>query len=382
MKFNFLLLALSLSLWSNAQQFLNPEPIKSEFLNEDRPYMVYLPHSYNNETFVQRKYPVVVLLDGHAHHWYTMQTMAFLSRMKIIPECILVTIHNTDRTRDLTPTHSTTMYDGEEGVEFLKNSGGGENFLNFIYRELLPTVDSTYNTMDLKIFIGHSFGGLTTMQSFLSNESPFDAFISMDPSVWWDDNLCLKQLDSAMTLSERKVWYMTGANNNFYREDTTNIRLTQMEFHKKLKKKFPDIRAGYKIYEDDNHNSVTFPSLYDGLRFIFKNYRITQETQEDFDLFINHFKQISEEWGVEFVPSEFIVNEIAYSLYGTDQFENAQKYFEYNVERYPNSFNAYDSLADFCAKTGRKKRAIKYYKKSLELNPNNKNAEMILKELK
>ena len=52
MKFNFLLLALSLSLLSNAQQFLNPKPIKSEFLNEDRPYMVYLPHSYNNETFV------------------------------------------------------------------------------------------------------------------------------------------------------------------------------------------------------------------------------------------------------------------------------------------------------------------------------------------
>ena len=41
----------------------------------------------------------------------------------------------------------------------------------------------------------------------------------------------------------------------------------------------------------------------------------------------------------------------------------------------------HSSFLNFCTKMGRKKLAIKYYKKSLELNPNNKNAELILKEL-
>jgi tetratricopeptide (TPR) repeat protein len=45
-----------------------------------------------------------------------------------------------------------------------------------------------------------------------------------------------------------------------------------------------------------------------------------------------------------------------------------------NVNLYPASANVYDSVADAYETNGDRASAIKNYKRSLELNPNNKNA--------
>tara|TARA_B100000683_G_scaffold276878_1_gene332631 strand:+ start:138 stop:1298 length:1161 start_codon:yes stop_codon:yes gene_type:complete len=380
MKQVIVIFSLLLSILSNAQQFLEPDPINSKVLNEERPYLVYLPHSYNDSTYTRPKYPVVILLDGHYHHWYTLQTMEFLSRNQIIPECILVTIPNTNRTRDLTPTNSTIGYDGKVNNSY-QSSGGGENFMQFITKELLPKIDSMYHTMDLRLFIGHSFGGLTTMQSFFSNSPSFDAYISMDPSTWWDDNLCVKQLDSINNFSETKAFFMTGANNNHLKEDTSSMRKTQIEINKLLQVKAKNVRSSYRIYDNDNHNSVTFISLYDGLRFIFESYRITMDVNASKEAFIKHFEQLSKEWEVEFKPNEFLINNAGYLLLDEGKQKNALDFFEWNVALFPNSWNAYDSLADYYYRTDQKKEALKNYKKSLQLNPKSENAINRIKEL-
>jgi cytochrome c-type biogenesis protein CcmH/NrfG len=48
---------------------------------------------------------------------------------------------------------------------------------------------------------------------------------------------------------------------------------------------------------------------------------------------------------------------------------------------FPAAFNTWDSLAEALMVSGDKESAIKYYKKSLELNPENTNATQKLKEL-
>ena len=49
---------------------------------------------------------------------------------------------------------------------------------------------------------------------------------------------------------------------------------------------------------------------------------------------------------------------------------------------YPNEYNTYDSYGECLLKTGKKEEAIAAYKKSLELNPDNKNAENIISGIK
>jgi tetratricopeptide (TPR) repeat protein len=79
--------------------------------------------------------------------------------------------------------------------------------------------------------------------------------------------------------------------------------------------------------------------------------------------------------------SEDDFNNLGYQLLKKSP-KNAVVFFEMNVKLYPDSWNAYDSLAEGYMNLGQNKRAVKYYEKSLQLNPNNKNAEEMLKKLK
>lgn len=56
--------------------------------------------------------------------------------------------------------------------------------------------------------------------------------------------------------------------------------------------------------------------------------------------------------------------------------------FKLNVALFPDSFNVYDSLGEAYMVAGERELAIKNYKKSLELNPNNTNAAKMLKKIK
>ncbi|KJD32389.1 hypothetical protein PW52_15720, partial [Tamlana sedimentorum] len=41
--------------------------IKSNILDEERTCLISLPDSYNNSSEVDKKYPVIILLDGYTH---------------------------------------------------------------------------------------------------------------------------------------------------------------------------------------------------------------------------------------------------------------------------------------------------------------------------
>ena len=236
--------------------------------------------------------------------------------------------------------------------------------------------------MKLKVFVGHSFGGLTTAQSFLSNSSPFNAYISMDPSMWWDNNLCLEQIKSVKTLSNTKSWYMSAANNNEFKKDTTNTRKIQERFNELLVNQHSTIQTKLQIYEDEDHQSVTLKSLYDGMRFTFSSYRITTAMKENVITFTTHFEQLSKEWGEEFKPSEGLINSNAYYLIRQNKLNIALDFFKLNIELYPQSYNVYDSIAECYLKMGNKDLAKNNYNTSLKLNPNNQNAVEMLKEIK
>jgi CubicO group peptidase (beta-lactamase class C family) len=74
-------------------------------------------------------------------------------------------------------------------------------------------------------------------------------------------------------------------------------------------------------------------------------------------------------------------NSLGYDLLGLGQVDDAIEVFAQNVEDYPASWNAYDSLAEAYEALGEAPSAIRNYKRSLELNPKNAHAETQLKKL-
>lgn len=74
-------------------------------------------------------------------------------------------------------------------------------------------------------------------------------------------------------------------------------------------------------------------------------------------------------------------NALGYKLSEEKKVEPALFVMEKTVELYPGSWNAWDSLGEVSAKAGKKDRAIECYRKSLELNPKNKNGRAMLEQL-
>ncbi len=83
-------------------------------------------------------------------------------------------------------------------------------------------------------------------------------------------------------------------------------------------------------------------------------------------------------------PGQFTqieTNVLGYRYLQQGKIAEAIRIFELNTEDYPLAFNTWDSLGEAYKAAGKKKEAIRHYRKSLELNPANANAEKVLKEL-
>ncbi len=61
------------------------------------------------------------------------------------------------------------------------------------------------------------------------------------------------------------------------------------------------------------------------------------------------------------------MNNLGYRLVGMKRLEHAIEIFKLNVESYPQSANAYDSLAETYMMNGNKELAIKNYERSLRV---------------
>jgi len=75
---------------------------------------------------------------------------------------------------------------------------------------------------------------------------------------------------------------------------------------------------------------------------------------------------------------EDVLNLAGYQYLNQERFDDAIKVFSLNVDLFPGSWNAYDSLGEAYLKADKKDLAIENYKKSLELNPKNVNAQKII----
>ena len=73
---------------------------------------------------------------------------------------------------------------------------------------------------------------------------------------------------------------------------------------------------------------------------------------------------------------------LGYAISGPNNDADVIAIMKVAVEEYPGDWNAYDSLAEFYARAGKKQLAIENYTKSVELNPRNRGGIEALTKLK
>jgi uncharacterized membrane protein len=75
------------------------------------------------------------------------------------------------------------------------------------------------------------------------------------------------------------------------------------------------------------------------------------------------------------------LNTVGYELLRAGKFDDAKRVFQLNIEAYPQSGNAYDSLAEAYMDEGNRTEAVANYRESLRKNPKNRNAVLMLQKL-
>ena len=354
--------------------------IYSKILKENRSYILELPSSYETS---KKNYPLLVLLDGEVSYHSHSGILKHMTDGRQIPEMIIVAITNVDRNRDYTPTKYLTNLNGSSAVENHKTTGGSQKFLQFIEEELLPEIEQNYRTSAFKTLVGISHGGLLVGSAFLSKETTFNAFVSMDPSFWWDNQYLIKQLKSTdLNQIKNKRFYLSTADKfeNFDRIPhvfTANIN-SHENFNATLKNKgFSPNNVTLEYFKEENHWTVALMSLYHGMQFIYKDLKMKNMNNSSVKEIVAYYKT---NYNGGFLPIESDVNTVGYSYINNDA-KKALPFFKLNVENYPTSSNAFDSLGEVYMLLGDKKNAIESYKKSFELDPNNRNALKMIKQL-
>lgn len=251
--------------------------INSKILKEKRTAWVYNPGNKNES----KKYPVIYVLDGASHFQSVVAMVEYLSGANVIPPIIVVGILHSNRMKDLTPTIEDAVADSHR-----ENSGGGEKFMSFIKNELFPEIESTYSTSPYRVLMGHSVGGLTVINTLIHHKDYFNAYVSIDASLWWDKHKLLKESKTVLATDNyaNKKLFLAIANRMEKGVDTSAVQKDTTENTELIRYNLELIRSvknnqqtnlnfDHKYYADDNHGSVSFIAEYDALRFIFNYYK-------------------------------------------------------------------------------------------------------------
>ena len=75
------------------------------------------------------------------------------------------------------------------------------------------------------------------------------------------------------------------------------------------------------------------------------------------------------------------LNDLGYVFMENGEMKKALEVFKLNIYLFPDNWNVYDSYGEALLNSNNKVEAIKMYKKSIELNPNNENAKIVLGKL-
>jgi predicted alpha/beta superfamily hydrolase len=160
--------------------------IDSVVLGETRRINVYKPPGYTESD--GDGVPVLYMPDGgmaedFLHVAGLVQVSVGNGTMRPF---LLVGIENTARRRDLTgPTEI------EADKKIAPRVGGSAAFREFIRDELMPEVRKHYRTTDETAIVGESLAGLFVVETFLLEPELFDAYIAIDPSLWWNNHRLL-----------------------------------------------------------------------------------------------------------------------------------------------------------------------------------------------
>jgi predicted alpha/beta superfamily hydrolase len=182
---------------------------RSNILGQERELIVHLPGARDP----QKRYPVLYVLDGSSQDQPLADKLGSLFAQGLVPQTIVVGIPNmsgNNRTFQLVPPFMRTdpaVPDSPKGT--------GDQFLEFMEKELIPFIATEYGASDTRLFAGNSRGGLLVMYSLLQKPDLFAGRFCFSTPLWREDNLLVQRASaflSGRTVMKSFLYLSAGEN--------------------------------------------------------------------------------------------------------------------------------------------------------------------------
>lgn len=325
----FLYISLNHPIWAQSIEIGEKHQIFSSHLQADRNYFISLPEHYQDSLYPNETYPVIYVLDAQ---WYFEAATGIFHQLSWgyypqIPECIVVGIENNDRIQDFTADGQT------------------EAFTQFLEKELMPLIDSTYRTQGFNTLIGHSFGGLFAINTLIYHSKLFEATLAIDPSVWKNDSTFFNQLPLTLSSTNfnKQLLFLANANSLEQLKNPSPQHLKHVQgksdFIRDLKESTPNqLWHQIKDYPNENHGSVYLPSIIDGIRAIFSGFRMNaKEAVKHPELIESHYQNFSQHIHQNWVPPAYYLKMLSDLAVRFKQAEQAKIIHQMNIKHHPNN---------------------------------------------
>lgn len=331
--------------------------LQSDILSEERRILVSLPYDYAASS---KRYPVVYITDPLLFHQfgYASGVIHSLSFIERIPQSILIGVHSDDREMDLTTASAG-------------RGGNADDFARFFREELQDYVDRNYRTEPFSVLIGHSAGGFFALHTLLHHPETFDAYIALDPSVWWDDGRLVDDLKAAQASGKRFDKMLFTSNIRFVDDDADAdpADLYYGELVELLTGYMPaGLEFSHRSFPDESHASTVIPGIHQGLLAIYEDWPLHEDV-DSVDALLSRYRYLSDKYGYRVEIPFTHASDIGFRLLDGGKPEEALAIFEYALEHISQNEIAWYQLGTALKELGRLTEARAAFDKAIEEGP-------------
>lgn len=327
--------------------------LSSSKLGESRELKIQLPRNY--ETNKDKKYPVMVVLDGDYLFEPIAGNVDYYSYWEDIPEMIVVGI-NQSASRD-----NDAFYD--EGTNL--PSGKGAAFFEFVGMEVVKYIEDTYRAAPFKIIAGHDYTA-NFINYYLLKEKPlFQGYINLSPDLAPGVD---EWIVNSLSKTANPTWYYLATAS----EDITFLKEAILSFDAKLKAiDNKNVNYNFDNFQDATHYTLVGNAIPRAIAQMFQVYRpislqdynrvLLQTSVSGHDYLVEKYDNIKILFGVD---KQIRLNDfmaVYNAMEKTRNWNELKNLSKLASKHYPGTMLATFFEARFEEETGNPRRAIKSY---------------------
>ena len=329
--------------------------IQSKVLSKSTQYRVWLPESY--EPNGVSHYPLLIILDGQKYGDLVSNNAQFLAYSGEIPEHIIIALDVQNRLLNYTPTDSKHWV----------GDGGAPDFLNYIFRELLPAINNDYRLNKTRILWGHSAAGLFTIYAFLNAPDSFNAYLVNDGSLDWDNQYIHKALKEHLVKQAKQKQFLY-LNTSFLDPDAPEeFKFIDPIVDTLNSDATPNLRWVYEAMPTESHATIPLLGSIHGLKTLYEGYRIPESVMfKGLSEVKAYFDKVKGRIGARInIPESVLVETglIAMQHHPKDAIST----FHYCISQYPESLIAREKLSEAYIINEQPELAIKILEQAINI---------------